>query len=917
MRTAILRVLSMALAGLLVVLGIGSGPANAYEPPLAYVEGSVSAAPGTRFELLRAELTMLQATSTTASAAVGADGRFRIPFRGQTHGNVRIVGGDTGLANTWYGNSAKQEEAATIPLYGHGIRDINVAMAPGGSISGKVTLAPGSGTDMWTVLAQSTFTNPSGVQSVATTATATLASDGSYSIKGLAANGYKVSLVHRYGGWTDAWYGGVDESSATSVSVGTGANATGINIVVNKATISGTVSFPAGVTPEGGRVTAHSVTGHALATGFFGPGGTFTIPRVPSGQVKLSFGTNYASPLPESIWYPQAGSQAGAEVLTLAPNESRTGVVLQMQASGAVTGTVTGATGPVNVDLLDSAGGVVRSTTSDGAGAYSLTRLAAGTFNVRFGFDGISATSPQAVPQYYPGVPENLGQSAAGAVTVNAGGTSSGIDAQMTPGGSISGTILNDDGGTEPWLSVSAVSVNGSVTERRAVTDGAGRFTISGLADGDYILEANTNPQSSQMISYGRIYSGNVRDRQQASTISIHSGQSADAGTLSYATAGKTASPSSGTFVAVTPTRILDTRNTPGNVSAGINQPVQVAGVAGIPADASAVALNLTVTQPTAYGFVAAFPFGKPNPSTSNVNYSANQTVPNYVVVPIKDGKIMLGNEGFGSAQLIADVAGYFTGGLPISSGAYQAVAPFRAGDSRVNNGGTPGGQEFDVQIAGRPGLPAEVGAVVVNITAARTTFNNEPSGFGYLTAYETGTQRPGTSNLNYDYAAGDIPNLAIVPVSADGRITIANTSAKHVGIVVDVMGYFLKGAAATPGSFQSMEPKRFLDTRSNPAAVAGGQDVTVAVSGVDGVPAGARAVMANLTATQPSSYGFLTAYPTGQSVPNASNVNYSKDQTVANFAVVPIGADGKITIHNTSSGSVQVIVDVMGYIRG
>ncbi|HJW01543.1 MAG TPA: hypothetical protein VJ617_20825 [Arthrobacter sp.] len=226
-------------------------------------------------------------------------------------------------------------------------------------------------------------------------------------------------------------------------------------------------------------------------------------------------------------------------------------------------------------------------------------------------------------------------------------------------------------------------------------------------------------------------------------------------------------------------------------------------------------------------------------------------------------------------------------------------------------------GQQFTVPIAGQGGLPAEVGAVVVNMTAARTQVGGASTTYGYLTAFASGSSRPATSNVNYDWTIGDTPNLAVVPVGADGKISIANTSNGPVGVVVDVMGYFLKGTAAAAGTFHQMAPTRFLDSRSNPAPVGPGQDISVDVAGEKGVPVEAKAAMINLTATEAQYYGFLSAYPAGQALPNASNVNYLQRQTVANFAVVPIGADGKITIHNTSYGTVQVVVDVMGYIMG
>ncbi|TLM71616.1 hypothetical protein [Pseudarthrobacter sp. NamB4] len=153
------------------------------------------------------------------------------------------------------------------------------------------------------------------------------------------------------------------------------------------------------------------------------------------------------------------------------------------------------------------------------------------------------------------------------------------------------------------------------------------------------------------------------------------------------------------------------------------------------------------------------------------------------------------------------------------------------------------------------------------------------------------------------------------MPVGADGKISITNTSPGPVGIIVDVMGYFRKGDATTPGSFQAVAPNRLLDTRQTAAPVRAGQDVGVSLAGANAIPAGAKAAMVNLTATVPTAYGHLTAYPSGTTLPTTSNVNYNRSQSVANFAVVLIGADGKVTIRNTSAGATYVIVDVVGYI--
>ena len=64
----------------------------------------------------------------------------------------------------------------------------------------------------------------------------------------------------------------------------------------------------------------------------------------------------------------------------------------------------------------------------------------------------------------------------------------------------------------------------------------------------------------------------------------------------------------------------------------------------------------------------------------------------------------------------------------------------------------------------------------------------------------------------------------------------------------------------------------------------------------------------------QPHHRGYLTAWPTGQGQPTASNLNFTPGQTVPNLVVVPVGTDGTIQIFNGSPGTVDVIVDVAGY---
>src|SRR5258706_14852627 len=122
-----------------------------------------------------------------------------------------------------------------------------------------------------------------------------------------------------------------------------------------------------------------------------------------------------------------------------------------------------------------------------------------------------------------------------------------------------------------------------------------------------------------------------------------------------------------GSFVRITPTRILDARPAPQNVGGFVGplglgglHTFQVTGVAGVPGNATAVVMNVTVDNTTAASFLTVFPAGATRPTVSNLNWAAGNTIPNLVTVKIGDaGQVSIFNLK-GSTNVIADVAGYY-----------------------------------------------------------------------------------------------------------------------------------------------------------------------------------------------------------------------------------------------------------------
>ncbi len=362
--------------------------------------------------------------------------------------------------------------------------------------------------------------------------------------------------------------------------------------------------------------------------------------------------------------------------------------------------------------------------------------------------------------------------------------------------------------------------------------------------------------------------------------------------------------------VAVTPTaqaatgynalagsRVYDSRSATAFTN-GETRSITVAGVGGVPADATAVVLNVTAVSPSAGGYLTVWPTGQLKPGTSNVNFKPGDTVPNAVVVQLgAGGKIDVFNFG-GTTQVLVDVSGYFIGG-------FIGVTPTRLLDTRS---GAPTANDHVVQIAGQAGIPATgVEGVMVNVTVV------SPGQPGYTTVHPDGVAQPNASNLNF-LANEVVANAVGVGLGANGAIRVSHESFGPAHYLVDVFGYF------PTGSFVSVNPTRVFDSRKASGGrglLRDGESYVVAVAGVAGVPnTGVGAVLANITVTGPTRGGYVSVWPNGVAQPNTSVLNFSATQTKPNLAVLTLGAAGAVNVF-VSTGSTNVLIDVLGYFPG
>lgn len=346
------------------------------------------------------------------------------------------------------------------------------------------------------------------------------------------------------------------------------------------------------------------------------------------------------------------------------------------------------------------------------------------------------------------------------------------------------------------------------------------------------------------------------------------------------------------------PRRILDTRSgvgaPRGRLTGGQALQLTVTGASGVPADAVAVALNVTSTESDLPGYVTVWPCGTPQPTASNLNWTAGGTVPNLVYARLGTaGRVCLFSNV--DTHLIADVTAYFAADTD-----YEPLpTPERIIDTRVptdKNAGRIGGSRI-AQLSLIP-LSVPVGrtrAAVVNVTVT------EPAAAGFVTVYPCNEPRPVASNVNF-VAGQTVANL--VTVRADGGICFFASSSTH--LVVDVQGLVSLG-----GGHRPLVPTRLLDTREGQYAqrTTVGEVVVLQVTGRAGIPSTARAVTVNVTATEPERAGFVTVFPCSNFIPSASNLNVAAGETRANAATIGISQSGQVCLYTNIS--THLVVDV------
>lgn len=339
-------------------------------------------------------------------------------------------------------------------------------------------------------------------------------------------------------------------------------------------------------------------------------------------------------------------------------------------------------------------------------------------------------------------------------------------------------------------------------------------------------------------------------------------------------------------------------------------------------ADGQAITVTVTAGSSVIYGIEAR----QCSSTAGSIDYTADFS-------PTISGKCAaraLGSAGADVFQSVTAVAPYSSATLNFKVGKGTSTFDLQSGGSAtVTCNGTndckltlllqvSGGTVFQSIPFGwtdsPPATPGQPTAVAGNTSATVTVV--APTSGGTPVSY-TVTASPGGAQCTVTGASG---SCTITGLTNGTPYTFTSTATNLAGTSSSSVASASVTPRVTGGArFNAVTPVRILDTRTTttpsgqPGRVVNGGVLDVQITGVNGIPVDATAVIMNLTAVLPTAPGFLTAFPKGVPQPLASNVNFGPGDVVPNLVTVGIGTGGKVSIVN-QGGTNDVLADVVGY---
>jgi len=486
--------------GISVSSGSTTSGVNAKMQVGGSISGKVTSAAGTHLPISGVCVDANSQNGSTGFTSTAANGTYSIvglPTGAYTVAFLPNCEVTPGYLPQWYRGTGDSGLADPVSVVvGEQTSSVDASLTLAGSIQGQVTDSTGT-------RAQSGVCVEALAASPGANGGSSITSKGGYSIMGLSAGTYVVEFLPTCGdtgNYLSQWYRDKStSSSATKIRVTAGERTTGISARLQAGgTISGKVANSVSAGLRGICVSVFDKNPNANGSGstVTTTGGTYSIPDLPTGDYLVEFmaGCGNAGNFGPQ-WYMGEPSQSTATPVAVTAGKRSSGIDARMRPGGTIAGKVTGSRSKPLSGICVSVSGAngFGNATTTAAGTYRIGNLGTGKYTVSF--------SPGC------GSPDNFlnqwfdGQSSsakADLVAVKAGDTTSGIDAKMLAGGTLTGTVTNAN---RPLLGM-CVAVFGTAGGGSARTSITGSFTVSGLGTGKYIVEVSTTCASENLGNY-------------------------------------------------------------------------------------------------------------------------------------------------------------------------------------------------------------------------------------------------------------------------------------------------------------------------------------------------------------------------------------------------------------------------------
>jgi hypothetical protein len=322
-----------------------------------------------------------------------------------------------------------------------------------------------------------------------------------------------------------------------------------------------------------------------------------------------------------------------------------------------------------------------------------------------------------------------------------------------------------------------------------------------------------------------------------------------------------------------------------------------------------AIVLEITASNATAPGTLSLYSDDVAAPATTDISFPITNSSTDFAIVAVgTDGGIDI-TSNTGNPDVALTVEGYFTAdGSQAGAGGYKPVTEARILDRTASP--IQPGQTIQLQIGGSNGVPTGANAIFANLTATSGS-----GGSGGITIWPVEQQQPVISTMRWN--SGVSSSGATIDLQSSGTVNINNSGNQAIGLTADLDGYFSGGSASSGSPFIPVEARLFDSSASGSQPVAAGQTQTIQVANTtEDLPDTPflKAVILNASVSGPVASGTLTVYPSGTTRPTAMTMAYDTGANASALTLVPVGADGTVSVYNGSAAPIVLTVDAEGW---